>query len=243
MELSRLSGLLIGLLLLCCNGNLLASEADELRERANAMRTVASVLADRGNMDEAERLKAEAAKLWEVAQRLELKDKWFGQPAGEKGARHPKERLEDLLAQARKLKESNASERELAQVREEIAQTERELDSLRAGRVGMAELPPEFRLQVEKLEAATRRIHHFRAAAENLKLAKAHDLARELVERAAAMERDVQGAKMQLAAEMQKRQGGEQMPDVIRDLRAEIERLRAEVKELRQRVETQSGRF
>jgi hypothetical protein len=215
-----------------------ASEADELRDRAKAMQKESSVLADRGNMDEAKQLKQEAVKLLEAAEQLELKDKGFGQPGIEKKrARHPKQRLEDLLAQERKLKETNASESDLAEVREQIARTERELDLLRAGRTEKPDLPPEFRPQIEQLEAATRRIHHLRVAAENLKLAEAHDLARELVERAEAMERDVQGAKMQLAAQMHKRQGGDQVPDVIRELRAEVERLRAEVNELRQQVE------
>jgi hypothetical protein len=36
---------------------------------------------------------------------------------------------------------------------------------------------------------------------------------------------------------MHKRQGGDQVPDVIRELRAEVELLRAEVNELRQQVE------
>jgi polyhydroxyalkanoate synthesis regulator phasin len=87
------------------------------------------------------------------------------------------------------------------------------------------------------LEVASRRIHHLRVAAQNLKMAEAHDLAHDLMEKAESMERDVQEGKKRLAAEMQKAHGGEHGPDVVRELRAEIERLRAEVKELRQKVE------
>ena len=237
MQSLSLCGLVLGLLLLCCDGVLLASEADELREKAKAMRKEASALAERGNMKEAAQLKNEAAKLLEAAEGLGLTGKVAAKSKTEMRARHPKERLQDLLAQARKLKETNASEKELAEVREQIAGVEKELASLRVRRGGKAELPPEFRPQIEKLEAATRRIHHFRVAAENLQAAEAHDLARELMERAEAMERDVREAKTQLAAEMHKRDGEEPGEDVVRGLHAEIERLRAEVKELRQQLD------
>jgi 6-pyruvoyl-tetrahydropterin synthase len=232
-----MSKLLFGFLPLCCGGVLLASEADELRERANAIRKEASVLSERGDADQAEQLKKEAKKLLEAAARLEVKEKRRSEPKAEKIAGHPKQRLQDLLAQERKLKESNASATELAEVREQIAGTERELEALRARRMGTGALPPEYQPQVEKLHAAARRIHHLRIAAENLKLAEAHDLARQILEKAEVMERDVHEAKEQLAAELHKRRGAEQVPDVIRDLRAEVERLRTQVEKLRQKDE------
>lgn len=241
MRLSSLAGLMLGLLLLGYGGVLLASEADELRERARAMRKEAAVLAERGNNGEAKRLEREAVKLLEAAERLELKTKGHGEkedrPDIDKEIRHLKERLHDLLAKERKLKEVNAPERELAEVREQIAGMERELHALHARHRGKGEIPPEFRLRVEKLEATTRRIHHLRVAAENLKLAEAHDLARQIMDKAEALERDAQVAKKQLAAEIHKVHTREHGPDVIRELRDEIERLRAEVKELRQKVE------
>jgi hypothetical protein len=96
-----------------------------------------------------------------------------------------------------------------------------------------------MRAQVEKLEVASRRIHHIRVAAENLKMAEMHDLARQLMEKAEVMEREVQEAKQRLAAEMHEAHvhRAEELPDVVRELRAEIERLRADVKELRQKIE------
>ena len=68
-------------------------------------------------------------------------------------------------------------------------------------------------------------------------MAEAHDLAHQLMEKAEAMEHEVQEGKKRLAAKMQKAHGGEHGPDVVRVLKEEIERLRAEVKELRQKVE------
>ena len=100
-----------------------------------------------------------------------------------------------------------------------------------------AELPPEYRPQAERLEAVARRIHHIRVAAENLKLAEAHDLAHQLMEKAEGMERELREGKQRLAAEMQKLQGVKDGPEIVRDLRAENERLRSEINELRQKVE------
>ena len=83
MQRTTLSGMILGLLLLCCGGILFASEADELRKRAKAMRKEASVLAERGNKGQAERLEKEAVALLEAAERMELKTKG----RGEKGDR------------------------------------------------------------------------------------------------------------------------------------------------------------
>jgi hypothetical protein len=236
MQRTTLSGMILGLLLLC-GGVLFASEADELRERAKAMRKEASVMAERGNKEQAERFEKESAKLLEAAERMELKNKGSGEPGIDKEVRHLKERLQDLLAKEKKMREANAPEKELAEVREQIAGTERELHTIHAHHAGHGKLPPEFHAQAEKLETASRRIHHLRVAAENLKMAEAHDLAHQLMEKAEAMEREVQEGKKRLAAEMQKAHGGEHGPDVVRELKEEIERLRAEVKELRQKVE------
>ena len=78
-----------------------------------------------------------------------------------------------------------------------------------------------------------------RVSAQNLKIAEAHDLAHQLMKKAKAMERDLQVGKQRLAAAMQEVQShqGEQMPDSVRELRAEIERLQVEVKELSQKGE------
>jgi len=243
MQRTTLSGLILGFLLFCCAGVTLASEADELRERARGIRKKAATLAEQGNQDQAERLERESVELMESAERMELKGKRRGEkgdrPGIDKETRRLKERLQDLTAREQKLREANAPELELAEVREQISAIERELHAIHAHHAGRGEHPPEFRAQVEKLEIAARRIHHFRVAAEHLKAAEAHDLAHQLMEKAEAMERDVQEAKRQLAAQMQEahRRPADHGPDVVRELKAEIERLRAEVKELSQKIE------
>ncbi len=136
------------------------------------------------------------------------------------------------------MREVKAPKHELAEVREQISGTERQLKQIHAHHAEQGELLLEFRAQAEKLGIAGRRIHHLRVAAENLKLAEAHDLAHQLMEKAEAMEREVHEAKRRLAAEMHAahERYGEQGPDVVWELKEEIERLRAEVNELRQKV-------
>lgn len=198
MQRITLSGMILGLLLSCFGGVARASQVDELREKAKAMRKEASALAEKGDKEQAEKLEKESMKLLETAERMERKDKERGEkrdrPDIDKEVRHLKDRLK-------------------------------------------AELPPEYRPQAERLEAVARRIHHIRVAAENLKLAEAHDLAHQLMEKAEVMERELKDGKQRLAAEMQKRQDVKDGPEIVRDLRAENERLRSEIKELRQKVE------
>ena len=241
MQRITLSGMILGLLLSCSSGVVRASQVDELREKAKAMRKEASALAEKGDKEQAEKLEKESVKLLEAAERMEQKNKERGEkrdrPDIDKEVRHLKDRLNDLTAKERKMKEAQAPKQELAEVREQISGTERELDMIHLRHAGKAELPPEYRPQAEKLEAVARRIHHIRVAAENLKLAEAHDFAHQLMEKAEVMERELQEGKQRLAAEMQKLQGFKDGPEIGRDLRAENQRLRSEIKELRQKVE------
>ena len=237
MQRTTLSGMIVSLLLFCCGGVLLGSDADELRERAKALQKKASISAEQGKPDQAERLERESADLLEAAERLDLKAKGSGEPGIDKEVRHLKDRLQDLRAKEQKMREANAPEKELAEVRQQVAGTDRELHLIHAHHAGKGKLPPDFHAQAEKIAAASRRIHHLRVAAQNLKMADAHDLAHQLREKAEAMEREVQEGKQRLAAEIQQVHGGEHGPVVVRDLKEEIERLRAEVKELRQKVE------
>ncbi|MSR60632.1 MAG: hypothetical protein EXS05_23835 [Planctomycetaceae bacterium] len=243
MQRKTLPGIIIGLLLLWCGEALVASDADELRERARAFRKVASIMAERGITDQAERLEKEAMELQEAAERMEIKARGLGEkgrrPGIEQEARQLRERLEDLLVKERKMREAQAAEQDVAEVREQISNMERELQQIHAHHAVRNEHPPEFRAQAEKLEVASRRIHHIRVAAKNLKLAEVHDLALQLMEKADAMEREVQEAKQRLAGEIHDAHArpAEHGPDVVRELQREIERLGAEVNELRQQVE------
>ena len=79
MQRITLSGMILGLLLSCSSGVVRASQVDELREKAKAMRKEASALAEKGNKEQAERLEKESMKLLEAAERMERKDKERGE--------------------------------------------------------------------------------------------------------------------------------------------------------------------
>jgi hypothetical protein len=241
MPRTTLFGKILGLLLFCCGGVLLASDADELRERAKALRKKASISAQQGKPDQAERLERESGELMEAAERMEPKAIGRGdkrdRPGIDKEVHQLKWRLQDLLAKEREMREAKAPEQEFGEVREQIARIERELEKIHTHHAGNDGMRPEFRLQAEKLGVASRRIHHIRVAAQNLKMAEEHDLAHKLMEKSEDMERDLQESKRRLAVDMQHATDGEHKPDVVQDMRAEIERLRAEVKELNQKIE------
>ncbi len=231
-----LKGLTIALLLVGAT-TLRASAQGELREKARAMQKEAAALAERGRGDAAERLNREATQLIEEAERQEVRARDNGpRPEIEREFGHLKERLQDLLARQRQLREKDAPEPERAEVREQIAGTERELAALRE-RMGDGPPRPEFEAQARKIEQTTRRIHHIRVAAENLKAAEAHDLAMQLMEKAEAMEREVGEAKERLVREMEQRGKPDPRDAEIRELREQNERLRGKIWELRQNLE------
>lgn len=247
MQRTIFQGTVLSLLLSCWAATTWTSEVDELRERAAAMRKEAAVLAERGHEKEAERLEQGALKLLEAAERQEQSAR-DGREAEKHPEKHPgidhelshlKARLGELLAHERKLRAAKVPEQELAEVREQIAGTEREIHALHEHRLhqgGLPGIPKELHPHMEKIEAATRRIHHLRIAAENLRLAELHDLAQKIMEEAQKMEQEVQQARQQIEAEMNKAHSSAHEPEIVRELRGEIERLRAEVLELRQRA-------
>jgi DNA repair exonuclease SbcCD ATPase subunit len=243
MKRTPLSAVLLGLLLLCFSSVLFSSEVDELRDRAKALRKKSSISAAQGNQEQAERLERESAELLEAAERLEIKAKGPGKKGDRSGinkeVQHLKERLQNLHVKEQKMREANASDQDLTEVREHISRLERELQTIHAHHTGLREAPIELQARVEKLEAANRGVHHMRVAARNFKIAEFHDLARHLMEKADAVEQDVQNAKQRLAEELREAHGhrGDHGSEVVRDLQAEVERLRAEVKELRQQTE------
>jgi hypothetical protein len=241
MRRTTLSGVMLGLFLFCVSGIVLASEVDELCERAKVLRKKSAISAEQGNREQAELLERESAELMEAAERMEQKARDRGETWDRSGidkeVQHLKGRLENLLFKERKMREANAPEHDLAKVHGDIVATERELKQIHARRAEPGEHRLEFREQAEKLEIASRRIQHMRAAAQNLKMAEAHDLAHQVMEKADALERELQEGKQRLAAEMQKHHDGDDGMEIVRDLRAEVERLRAEVKELSLKIE------
>jgi len=215
-----------------------ASQADGLRDKAAAIQKAADVLAERGRTEAAERLEREARELIREAERQEVQgQREMPRPDIEQEMLKLRTRLQDLSAKERKLREAMAPERERAEVREQISQTERELVALRE-RMGSRGKPhPEFEAQARKIEEAARRIRHVRVAAENLKAAGVHDLAQKLTREAEKMEGEVGKATEQLAREMQQPNAPDPRDAEIRALRRQNEQLQTEIRELREKLE------
>jgi hypothetical protein len=245
MKFTAFTKVIFALLLFISGGTLFASEVDELRERAQAMQTKAALLAEQGNKDQAQRIQDEAAKLLEMAERLEAnssgrREKEFALGI-DKEAFQLKDRLQDLLNKERIMRDEHADESELMNVRGEIADIERALKKIRDQHAKRGEHRPELRAQIEKLERVGQRLHHLRVAAEHLKFAEEHDLAHKLMTKAKDIERDLHAAKKRLAAEMQPEPELERSkadrPEFGTQLKEENERLRAELRELKQNLD------
>ena len=240
MNLPAFLKVIFGLLLFSSGGGLFASDVDELRERAIAMRSKAAHLAEQGNKDQANEIEKESTKLLEMAERLETKSN--GRPDREVGfgidkeTLHLKDRLQYLLNKERIMRQKQASESEFALVRAEIADIERALNKIQSQHIERVGHRPEFQAQMEKLERVGQRLQHLRVAAEHLKFAEEHDLAHKLMTKAEDIERDVHAAKKRLAAEMHADYEHHETdrPDLVAKLKEENERMRAELRELKQ---------
>lgn len=239
MRRFALPGSLIGLSLLFSSVPAIASDVDELRQKAKAIREEAMQLAKSGKEKESDRLLKESQMLMERAERISEanKDKQNVHPAHEEHIRRLKEHIHALLSEQKTLKQDGAPESRLQEVRAMIDAKEKELRLIHSHQNPKPEIPPAFHPQAEKLESLARRVHHMRVAAENLKLAEAHDMAHQLMEKAEIMERELHEGKQRLAAEINNSHHKQESLDIVRDLRAELEQLRREVKELRQQVE------
>lgn len=247
MKQIAITQIILGLYFCFCSGSIVASEVDELRERAKNLRTKAAVLAEQGNAEEARRLEKESKELFEIAERYESKSNGkLGKEIGrsfDKEVYQLKDRLQDLLNQERSLRENSLLENkdinsDLLRVREEIAGLERMLQKVQRQHADAPENRPELRSKVEKLEKAGQRIQHLRSAAEHLKLAEEHDMAHVLMEKAESVERDVRAAKQRLAAEMHPElDPRSERPDMVMQLKLENERLKMELRELKHTVE------
>lgn len=242
--MTRSLGLVVltGVVALFASGTLWGSEADELRQKAAILQKQAADLASNGHEKEAEQLVREAEKLRDAAQRL---DKETARAAGIKTGKHStaeagqlKGRIQQLIEMEQKLRNSKDHEEELAKVRHAMAEAERELALLHA-RQGGGKPPTGKGSHEPKLDEATRRIHHMRVAAENLRLAELPDVAQQILEKADAMEKELHEARQRHAAEQKAAHSPHEGPlhDVVSELRDEVVRLRAEVRELSKKVE------
>lgn len=233
MRIATLASCVLSSVVIASAGFVNADEAEELRARAQAVKSEAAQLIENGHKEEAEKLFRESREL--MARAIELSGKKGPDHESENpDIAHLKERLQDLRAAKEKAEAAKAPEQEIRELREQINGTERKLGELMR-RHQKPEIPPQHREHAEKLEHTARRIRHVRMAAENLKAAEMHDMAHELMNRAEAMEKELHAAKAEFAHAMKVR--GSETGEEIHKLRNENEHLRAELNELRKAVE------
>ncbi len=208
------------------------SEADELREKAKKAKEEAVELKKLGRREESEKLARKAKELLEAAEKPEIKRRKVSLVEMEKLHRH----LNELIDRERRMKASGASEEDLAEIRNQIIRTQREIGGTLSLVGGIPAAPPIE--MIAQLEEAGRKIKHLRIAAENLHAAGADDLAKQLMRQVDEMERAAREAKMRMMEGAELR-GGQEMgsiPSQIEELRREVGRLREEMKELGQHV-------
>jgi hypothetical protein len=213
MSSIKLATVLFSLLLVTATA--LASEADELREKAEAMQREAAELAEHGHKEEATNLKRRAMEMLEQAERLQ-----HHRPDQRKAEIMELRELLEKLRQEEKKISGIAGERErLDDVRREAKQVEMELREL-------SRQPPHEHDAAPQDEIA-RRLEHMRIAVDHLHEAGLHDIAEHVAERAEATER-----------ELHPHHDGDVMHEVMKQLdeiRHEVGRLRSEVNELRRK--------
>lgn len=224
-----------------------ADEA-ELRERIQAMVRESKELAEQGRMEEAKRVKMEAAALME-----KLKHEGRGEHLG--GPRtdldHAIARQETLFRDLRnkleRLQSGEGSPEDRNAVKEHLMRVERELDELRAERKrrhGESQHRDDGRPhgpdgdQERMLAKMHERLNHFAAAAEHLEQAGLPDVAEMVRRRGGELKREFE-ERMRHFREQRETRGprGPEDNAELRELRELVGRLQAENRELRERAE------
>ena len=231
MKIYACSKLLVGFMLLTGSA-LFASDIDDLRNKAKSMQSKAARLAEQGKMDQVQRFENEPKKLLEMFERQEANFRDRGE--SESGFRKDREvsrlkdRLHDLRNKERILRDENGSQSDFEKVHGEIADIERELHKIHSR-------------QSERTHGQPKNLHpqHLRIASQHAKQAEVHELAHQLMARAEDIERDMQVAKKQLAAEIQAfaEQPTAGHSELVSKLKEENERLRAEIDELKRNAD------
>ncbi|MFM8584014.1 MAG: hypothetical protein ACKOFW_21320 [Planctomycetaceae bacterium] len=214
-------------------------EIDELRQQAKSRLKAAETAAREGRPDEAERLEREAGQLKARAAELEQRSEAERDQSREREQGELKERLEALRNKERHLKESGAEKQAFVELREQIAQTEKALKKLRGNpdRGPATKAPHANAGPHPDLEQAERRAHHLRVAAENLKAAEEHDLARKLMEQSEQILRKIREEhahrERQYQAQQEQSEQAKASAQEVARLKRELEELRAELRALR----------
>lgn len=226
---------LLSLLLVAASGSVASADEAPEKPRPDAE---AREKGEQQDGESKERAAAEKRRALEERRDKERGDRREREERSEKPSPPQlKERLNDLMAQAREAEAAGNRER-LADLKPQIAEIQQLLKRISSASQA-AELPPELRPHAEKLEILARRIRHVMVAAENLAAAEMHDLAHELRQKAEAMERELVAGKEQLMARAQPRKSpkSDDPGRELQSLREENQQLQRKLRELSERLE------
>ena len=193
----------------------LASESDEIREKAKSMQREAVELAEQGHNSEAANLERKAMTMLEEAERLQH-DRT---DRGDSKVMRMKQLLESLRQNEKDMVEEGSGGEALDLVRRKAGQVEMELRELSAG---------SHREQAGPGGEIARRLEHMRIAVEHLNHAGLHDVAERVAQRAEAAERELH--------QQHRPQGGDVMHEIMKQLdeiRHEVGQLRDELRKKR----------
>ncbi|MCP4782388.1 MAG: hypothetical protein GY903_33935 [Fuerstiella sp.] len=194
-----------------------ASESDELRDKADAMQRQAAELAEQGHRQEAANLKRKAMTMLDEAEELERQRP----KQREAEIMELKRLLEKLHQEEKHLREDDASDERLTDVRREAEHVEMELREF---------LHPSHHDRDLPRDEVAERLEHMHIAIEHLNQAGLHDMAEHVAQRAEATERELH--------EHRQHHDGDAMHEIMQqleELRHEVGRLHDEVNELRER--------
>ena len=221
---------------------LMASESDELREKARHLEREAAELERLGRAEEAGELHRKAPELRERAEHEADEHERASEREIDKLTRH----LDELLDKQRRMREADAPRRDMEQINERIGDVERQLDRLHAEARERHHARHHERPRLESprdLEEIVRRIEHFRIAAQHLREAGAQDLANELLEKAEVHEREVREAHERMREEAEQRHHRREEERREEGARAEVGDLRREVDGLRKQLGEIAGQL
>ena len=153
----------------------IASESDELREKAREIERKAAELAESGQGEKAEHFEREAAELYKKADYHEREHH-------ERKIMELKERLEKLQMEERELQEHGTEDEHLDDLRHEIERVKSHLHEM------VHTHRDDHRGPDGDIE---RRLKHMRAAAEHLHHAGLHDVSNHVIQRIHAVEREL----------------------------------------------------
>jgi len=244
-------------LLLLSSYTLFASEAEELWDKANAMKREAAELAERGHMEEAKKLGKEAAILFKKVEAIkkDQKDPRWNEIEG------IKKRMHQLMIEEKEIGDRDDAKPRLREIRGEREELERFIHEImadikrsegkhpeqphheqphhpeHADGAEHTDGPHRHHEEIRHHEEMMHRLENMRIAVDHLHQAGLHDVAEHVAQRAEATEKELHGFRM----EQERREHGEhpeaqEHDDPIHHVMRQLEEMRHEIGRLHEEI-------